>query len=158
MGMMDRMISRITGRDSSQGSDKEPRKKEDLGTQDTIMSPGMEKQWDSKMATQAQSVEDRAKMDDLRQKIADQQAAAALKEAYGSKENYLKEAQESAKAWQQRIAAEKDIENKKLAEQKAAQIRELEGKATRFGIDQTLELSKQREAEERARRERLDLE
>lgn len=159
MGMMDRMFGKITGQQADKKSEVSGiRKKKDLGTQETVMSPGLEKQWGSKMAVQAQNVEDQQKMDDLRKEMADYQVKELLMQKYGGKKNYLKEAQESAKAWQQRIEAEKEIEKKNLAEQKAAQIRELEGRATRIGIDKTLELSEQRAAEEKARRERLDLE
>jgi len=159
MGMMDRMFGKITGREADKKSEVSGiRKKEDLGTQETVMSPGLEKQWNSKMAVQAQSVEDARKLDDIRQKMADEEVGEALKVAYGSKKQFMKEAQESAKAWQQRIAEEKELENKSLAEQKAAQIKALEGKAARIGIDKDLELWDQREAEDKNRRERLDLE
>lgn len=152
-------MAKITGSEANKTQESSGiRKKEDLAFSRTELSPGLEKQWDSKMASQAQSVEDKAKMDDIRQKIADVQAAKDLAAAYGSKEEYLKAVQESSKAMQQNIAAKEEADRQQIHEQKKAQLAALERKSAEITIDKDLELWQQRESQEKARRERLDLE
>lgn len=155
---MDRMLGKITGRDAIKPPEaSEIRKKEDLAFSQTELSPGLEKQWDSKMAFQAQSAEDKAKMDDIRQKIADAQAIQGSIEIYGGKENYLKAVQETTEAIRQRNITKEETERQQIYEQKKAQLGALERKSAELAIDKDLELWQQREAEEKAKRERLDL-
>lgn len=159
MGMMDRMFSKITGRDAEkQPGSSEIRQKEDPAFAKTELSSSFEEQWDSRMATQAQSIEDQAKVDELRKMIADKQAYEGLKTAYGSKEKYMKAVQESTKALQQQFIAKEELERQQIAEQKKAQLEALKSRVATMGIDKDLDLWQQRQAEEAARRERLDLE
>ncbi|MHB8831429.1 MAG: hypothetical protein ACYC44_04950 [Patescibacteria group bacterium] len=157
--MMDRMFGKITGREA----DKKPeasgiRKKEDLAFSQTELSPGMEKKWDSKMAAQAQSVEDRQKLDDIRQKLADKEAAAAFMAAYGGGKGFAKEVLDRSLTEQANLANKEELEKREIEKRRIADLAKLEGKATRIGIDKDLELWEQREAEDKNRRERLDLE
>ncbi|MDD5437798.1 MAG: hypothetical protein PHC70_01495 [Patescibacteria group bacterium] len=156
--MMDKMMAKITGSEVNKAEVSGIRKKEDVAFSKTELSPGLEKQWDSKMAAQAQSVEDKAKTDELRQRIADVQASHGLAAAYGGKEEYLKAVQESTKDIGQKLAAKEEMERQQIAEQQKAKLSALERRSSVFGIEKDLEVWQQREGEEKARRERLDLE
>ena len=171
----------ITGTDSSGAETaKPPEAVEQKGREkgkDTIFIPATE-EGVAKLRAMAAAETDLAKANELRHALADYEASVGLAlglsdsemiEQEASKglagasrikatEEFKKEAQKSADALRLNLQREKASEEQRIQEQKAASIKDLQSKATRIGIDKDLELWGQKQAEEKARRERLDLE
>jgi hypothetical protein len=158
-GFMDR-LQKITGsgtpEDAANPQKESPR--ESGVFEKTEFSPGAQSKEEFIKAKWSAAKEEQAKLDEMRQRIADQQAAASLKEVYGGKKQFMKEAQKSADVLRLNLQREKASEEQRIQEQNAASIKDLQSKATRIGIDKDLELWEKKQAEEKARRERLDLE
>ncbi len=160
MGMMDKIFAKITGGDADKKTEASGiRKKEDLGTQETVMSPGIEKQWNSKMAQQEQSAADQKKLDELRQDMASQSMIDERVYGFGGPEAYMQEVRESTEAFRKKYLQEQ-AEKEKLRIEGQNKLKALStvNPEELIKVRKDLELWEQREAEEKARRERLDLE
>ncbi|MDD2785591.1 MAG: hypothetical protein PHS79_01705 [Patescibacteria group bacterium] len=121
---------------------------------DTLPAKDLEEAWNAKMQSQA---EDRARLDDVRKRMADLKVSQSMWQSAGSKEAYMREAEKSAAEWRERLEREKEIERTQLEQQRAKQVEELKSKSVITGIDLALQQEEERQAEERAKRQRLGL-